>query len=78
MVFARILSYKVEGLWVAVKRIALIFSRLNFKVLEDITKEGYNPSEYIDDWIYYSLFKREKKRFKSKNTRNFLFECIKN
>ena len=51
----------VEGLWSTIKRINNNFSGLSFNILDDITKNGGNPSDYIDDWICFSLFFRDVK-----------------
>ena len=48
--------------------------------LEEITKNGGNPSDYIDNWICFSLFHRDVKRrnLNDHDTRLYLIECIKN
>ena len=70
----------VEGLWAAIKRITRNISGLNFKVLYDITKEGYDASKYIDDRICFSLFQRDvaRKNLNEQQAWELLIECIKN
>ena len=47
----------VKGLWSQIKWISHDFS--NFKILDDIEKNGDNARNYIDNWICFSLFIRE-------------------
>ena len=56
------------------------FSGLNFKILDDITKDGYDASQYVDDWICFSLFQRDvaRKNLNDQQARELLIECIKN
>ena len=70
----------VEGLWSTIKRINNNFSGLSFNVLDDITKNGGNPSDYIDDRICFSLLFRDVKmrNLNDHDTRKYLIECIKN
>lgn len=49
--------YTMEGLLEAIKRIKRNFIGLNFKVLDYITKDGYDASKYVDDWIFSVYFK---------------------
>ena len=46
----------VEDLWSCLKRLSNQFSGITFDTLDKLEKGGKNPSDYIDDWIYYFLF----------------------
>ena len=49
----------VEDLWSCLKRLSNQFSGITFDTLDKLEKDGKNPSDYIDDWIYYFLFLRD-------------------
>lgn len=49
----------VEDLWSYLKRLSNKFSGITFDTLDKLEKDGKNPSDYIDDWIYYFLFLRD-------------------
>ena len=72
----------VEGLWSQIKRISHDFSGLNFKLLDEVIKDGEDAKEYIDNWICSSLFFRdcEMKKYTMQQKRDYLTNvlCIKN
>ena len=70
----------IEGLWSTIKRISDNFSDLNFKLFDDLSKQGIKVSEYIDDWICYCLFYRDiaRRKLTDYESKLYLIECLKN
>ena len=68
----------VEGIWSQIKSISNDFFGFNFKILEEMEKEGINPKDYLDNWICYSLFFREyeMKKFTDGLKREFLNKIL--
>ena len=68
----------VEGLWSQIKRISHDFSGLNFKLLDEVIKDGEDAKEYIDNWICSSLFFRdcEMKKYTKQQKRDYLTNVL--
>ena len=70
----------MEGLWSQIKRISHNFFGLNFKILDDIIKEGGNAKDYLNNWICYTLSLREceMKKMNTIDKRGFLNKILLN
>ena len=52
----------IEGLWSCINGISNNFAEINLKILEDLESNGTNDKDYLDGWICYYLFIREREK----------------
>ena len=71
-------SNSIEGFWACIKRVSNNLAGINFKILEDIERNGTKAEYYLDGWICFCLLIREieQKKFNEEKDKNFLIENL--